>query len=102
MAAVGRARSAFRPDLVHVHCFGPNGVYALALHRRFRLPLVVTSHGETIADDDAVFERSALLRAALRRRWRGGGGDRAAQFVIDDLRRPSGSSAARWCPTAST
>ena len=61
------ARREFRPDLLHVHCFGPNGVYALGMHRRFGLPLVVTSHGETVADDNAVFERSAVLRASLRR-----------------------------------
>ena len=34
-------RSAFRafhPDLLHVQCFGPNGVYAAALARRARAP----------------------------------------------------------------
>ena len=29
--AWARARREFRPELLHVHCFGPNGVYALAL-----------------------------------------------------------------------
>jgi glycosyltransferase involved in cell wall biosynthesis len=57
---------AFRPDILHVQCFGPNGLYALALHRRFRTPLVVSSHGETFADDHAIFDESALLRAGLR------------------------------------
>lgn len=56
----------FRPQMLHVHCFGPNGVYALALSRRFRVPLGVSSHGETFMDEDAVFDRSVLLRAALR------------------------------------
>jgi len=57
---------AFRPTLLHVQCFGPNGVYALALSRRFGIPLAVSSHGETFMDEDAVFEQSTLLRAALR------------------------------------
>lgn len=58
---------AFRPSLLHVQCFGPNGVYALQLSRRFGIPLAVSAHGETFMDEDDVFEHSTLLRAALRR-----------------------------------
>ncbi|MET0885209.1 MAG: glycosyltransferase, partial [Mycetocola sp.] len=60
------AHEAFRPTVLHVHCFGPNGTYALALNRRFRTPLMVTSHGETFMDDAHVFETSTSLRVALR------------------------------------
>jgi glycogen(starch) synthase len=81
------ARRRFVPDLVHVHCFGPNGAYALAVGRRFKLPLIVTSHGETVADDHALFARSALLRRALRRGLAVAAQVTApSQFVIDDLR----------------
>ncbi|GAA2032809.1 glycosyltransferase family 4 protein [Agromyces tropicus] len=81
------ARASFRPELLHVHCFGPNGAYALAMHRRFRLPLVVTSHGETVADDHAVFQRSAVLRTALRRALAAASAVTApSAFVIDELR----------------
>ena len=81
------ARRRFDPDLLHVHCFGPNGAYALAMARRFGLPLIVTSHGETVADDHAVFSRSALLRTALRRALAVAAQVTApSQFVIDDLR----------------
>ncbi|UIP59995.1 glycosyltransferase family 4 protein [Agromyces marinus] len=82
-----RARAEFRPSLVHVHCFGPNGAYAFGLHRLYRLPLMVTSHGETVADDHAVFERSAVLRTALRRAV-GAASEVTApsDFVLDDLR----------------
>lgn len=66
MVAWSRARRSFRPELLHVHCFGPNGVYALALGWFWRLPIAVTSHGETSADDRGAFARSALLRRALR------------------------------------
>ncbi|RXZ50151.1 glycosyltransferase family 4 protein [Agromyces binzhouensis] len=88
-----RASREFRPDVIHVHCFGPNGVYALALSRRLRLPLAVTSHGETVADDNAVFERSAVLRTALRRALRRAAAVTApSTFVLDELRRDHGLS----------
>jgi glycosyltransferase involved in cell wall biosynthesis len=62
-----RAHRAFSPDVLHVQCFGPNGAWALALARRTGTPLVVSSHGETVADDHDAFGGSALLRRALRR-----------------------------------
>jgi glycogen(starch) synthase len=82
-----RAYRQLRPDVLHVHCFGPNGTYATALRRRTRVPLVVTSHGETFADARGIFDRSALSKAALRRALT----DAAAvtgcsSFVLDDLR----------------
>ncbi len=58
---------AFRPDVLHVVCFGPNGAYATALARFARLPLVVTLQGETMMDDSDIFEKSWTLRKALRR-----------------------------------
>ncbi|WP_454043027.1 glycosyltransferase family 4 protein [Cellulosimicrobium sp. Marseille-Q8652] len=63
-------RAAWRadlPDVLHVHCYGPQGPWAHALARRTRTPLVVTGHGETFMDAHDVFGTSALLRAALRR-----------------------------------
>ena len=60
------AAEAFRPDVLHVQCFGPNGVYATALSRWRRIPLVVSLQGETVMDDADIFERSHTLRAALR------------------------------------
>lgn len=59
-------RAAFRldrPDVVHVHCFGPNGVYAM--HFAGMRPLVYSHHGETFMD--SVFDDSALLRRSLSR-----------------------------------
>lgn len=60
------AYRSFRPEVLHVHCFGPNGLYALGLSRLTHTPLVVSGHGETFMDDHQVFERSALLRRGLR------------------------------------
>ena len=84
---------SLRPDVLHVHCFGPNGVYALALHLLTRTPLVVTSHGETFADDHAVYDRSALLRKALRLAIaRASAVTAPTQFVLADLRSRFGLS----------
>lgn len=62
-----RSFRSFQPTIAHVHCFGPNGLYTLALSRRHGTPLILTSHGETIADDGGAFCRSAILRFGLRR-----------------------------------
>ena len=81
-----RSMRGFRPTLVHVHCFGPNGLYALAVHRWFGVPLFLTSHGETIADDGGVFARSALLREGLRRAIaRAAAVTAPSSVVLDDL-----------------
>ncbi len=61
-----RAVRSFAPDLLHVQCFGPNGVYATALARLTGVPLVVTLQGETVMDDADIFETSASLRTGLR------------------------------------
>jgi glycosyltransferase involved in cell wall biosynthesis len=57
----------FRPDVLHVQCFGPNGLYAAALARRTGTPLVLSAHGETFMDDHDAFGTSALMREGLRR-----------------------------------
>jgi glycogen(starch) synthase len=85
MRALRKAVRDFRPDLLHVQCFGPNGVYATALGQLSRLPLLVTLQGETVNNEFGIFERSVLLRRALRIALR-----RAAavtgcsQFTLDD------------------
>jgi glycogen synthase len=61
-----RAVAAFRPDVLHVQCFGPNGSYATALARVTGTPLVVTLQGETLMDDADIFETSRVLRSSLR------------------------------------
>ena len=61
-----QAAESFRPDVLHVQCFGPNGVYATALSRWRGIPLVVSLQGETIMDDADIFEQSHTMRAALR------------------------------------
>jgi glycogen(starch) synthase len=59
-----------RPAIMHVHCFGPNGVWATVAARLARKPLAITSHGETFGDANDVFGQSALLRWGLRRGMR--------------------------------
>ncbi|MFF2622093.1 glycosyltransferase family 4 protein [Oerskovia jenensis] len=58
---IGAYRS-LRPDVLHVQCFGPNGVYATALGHLTRTPLVVSSHGETFADDHDALGTSWWMR----------------------------------------
>lgn len=63
--ALAEAYRRFRPDVVNIHCFGPNGPYAAAMSLLSRTPLVVSLHGETVMDDHDIFERSSTLRRAL-------------------------------------
>ena len=60
------AVAAFRPDVLHVQCFGPNGTYAAMLSRITGIPLVVTLQGETVMDDGDIFHTSRVLRHSLR------------------------------------
>ncbi|GAB3800216.1 glycosyltransferase family 1 protein [Humibacter antri] len=62
-----RAFRAHRPELIHVHCFGPNGTYARVLAGRTGTPLVITAHGETLADDAGVFAHSRFAVDSLRK-----------------------------------
>ncbi len=85
-AAWRSAHREFTPGVLHVQCFGPNGLYAAALSRLTRSPLVVSSHGETTGDDHDVFTQSALLRAGLRRAVRHAAVTGCSEPVLDDLR----------------
>ncbi len=60
-----RAWGSFRPQILHVQCFGPNGLYAHALSKLTHTPLVLSSHGETDADDNGIFQTSRLLPTGL-------------------------------------
>jgi len=85
MRSLRRAVSTFRPDVLHVQCFGPNGAYATALARLCRVPLVVTLQGETLMDDADIFDTSQVLRTALRAGIRTAAAVTAcSQFTLDD------------------
>lgn len=60
------ALRAHRTEVLHVQCVSSNGYYALHAARRTGLPLVVTMHGELSMDANAVYQRSAHLRATWR------------------------------------
>ncbi|GAA3664767.1 glycosyltransferase family 4 protein [Microbacterium marinilacus] len=94
-AWLGAARSA-RADVLHVQCFGPNGTFARLVARALRVPLVVSSHGETLADDGGVFDASALARASLRAALaRADAVTGCSQVVVDDLERRFGLASGR-------
>jgi glycosyltransferase involved in cell wall biosynthesis len=91
-----RAFRAHRPDVIHVHCFGPNGTYARVLAKRTGTPLIITAHGETLADDAGVFSHSRFAIDSLR----SGLADAAAvtgcsQLALDDLEARFGLGAGR-------
>lgn len=86
-----RAWRRARPDILHVHCFGPNGTYARVLARTTGTPLVVTSHGETVADDGGLFDGSWLARDSLTKAIVSAGAVTApTRVVLDDLERRFG------------
>ena len=66
LRALHRAVRSFRPEVLHVQCFGPNGTYATALARITGVPLVVTLQGETLMDDADIFDVSQVMRTSLR------------------------------------
>jgi glycosyltransferase involved in cell wall biosynthesis len=57
----------WRPDVVHVIGAGPPSVYLAMLHSLLGARLVFTAQGEQTFDAHGIFERSATLRAGLRR-----------------------------------
>lgn len=86
LRAWNRAARLDRPDVLHVHCYGPNGPWADLVSRVRRLPLVVSSHGETFADATGVFDRSWLLAGSLRRALaRASAVTGPSRYTLDDL-----------------
>jgi len=100
VAAWLRAYRRLKPTLLNVQCFGPNGLYALALARLTRTPLIVSSHGETFMDDHDAFGQSALLRAGLRETLRAGAVTGCSTVVLDDLREHYGLAGGTVVPNA--
>lgn len=82
----GAARR-FRPDILHVHCFGPNGIYALVLSKMTSVPLLLSAHGETFMDDTDIFTRSLLMQRGLTLACRTSAAVTGCSTqVVDDLR----------------
>lgn len=82
------AVDAFAPEVLNVHCFSAQGVYATLAARREERPLVVTLHGETAADDRHLYQRSVVMRTGLRLGLRRAAAVTApSRFVLDDVRR---------------
>lgn len=55
-----------KPDLLHVQCVSTQTAAAIAFATAGRLPLVVTTQGETEMDAGRIFEESAYMRTLLR------------------------------------
>ena len=84
---IHEARS-FKADLIHVHCLGPNTLYAALAAAILRKPLVLTTHGEFQGDDTNLrrsFFMSRVHRWALRRAaWV----TACSQFTLDHIPYP--------------
>lgn len=81
-----RAYRDLRPDVIHVHCFGPNGTYGRMIAARTGAPLVLTSHGETLADDAGTFGSSRFAIDSLRKGLaRAAAVTGCSRMVLDDL-----------------
>jgi glycosyltransferase involved in cell wall biosynthesis len=52
--------AAAKPHLIHAH-FGPDGIFALALARRCKLPLIVTFHGYDATSTDEFLGRCSYI-----------------------------------------
>jgi glycosyltransferase involved in cell wall biosynthesis len=82
-----RAVAAGRFDVIHAH-FGHNGIYALGLARRHRLPLVVSLHGRDVsvlAGTDKYYPAWWHYLARYRRLFRETGVFLAASEDLRDL-----------------
>lgn len=44
MATMDRIMKEFSPDIIHAHCGGGAGYYAVAMAKKYNLPLVITEH----------------------------------------------------------
>jgi glycogen(starch) synthase len=87
LVGLRRAAAELRPEILHAQCFSGNGVYAIALARALRVPLVVTLQGETVMDDHDIYDHSAALRAGLRFGLRTASAvTGCSEFVLDDAR----------------
>jgi glycosyltransferase involved in cell wall biosynthesis len=90
------AVQAFKPDILHVQCFSANGVYAAAISKLTRIPLIVTLQGETVMDSDDIYEHSASLRLGLRIGLRQATAvSGCSAFVLEDAVRRFGLAAGR-------
>ena len=54
------------PDLIHVQCVSNQLAHLLLYARRHRVPMVLTTQGETAMDAGAIFQRSVYMRLTLR------------------------------------
>ena len=88
VTALLRHTRSCRADVVHVIGAGPPSAYLAALHAHIPVPLVFTAQGELTFDAHRVFERSATLRAGLRRMLRYADAVTSCSvFVMRDLHR---------------
>lgn len=52
----------FKPDIIHIQCSSSNTLYATLVSKITKIPLILTSQGETKMDAHQIYQKSALMR----------------------------------------
>lgn len=60
-----RLTKKIKPDILHIQCNGSNTWYIYLLSKITGIPLVDTLQGETIMDEQQIYQKSAFARYAL-------------------------------------
>jgi glycogen synthase len=82
-----RARRRFRPEIIDIQCFGPNGPYAARSAQSLGTGLVYSNHGETFMDATGAFA-SSLIRSRLQSVLASADAvTSCSRFAAEDLRR---------------
>jgi glycogen synthase len=55
----------FKADIIHIQCASSNTLYAVVASKLLRVPLVLTSQGETRMDAGKIYKKSAFMRKIL-------------------------------------
>ncbi|OGI08695.1 MAG: hypothetical protein A2Y40_05330 [Candidatus Margulisbacteria bacterium GWF2_35_9] len=55
----------FKPTVINVHCASGNLFYATIVSKICKIPLVLSSHGETVMDAHKIYQTSAFMKRSL-------------------------------------
>jgi glycogen synthase len=56
---------SFKPDVLHIQCSSSNTLYATLMSKILRIPLILTSQGETKMDAAQIYQKSAFMKKTL-------------------------------------
>jgi len=56
----------FKPSIINVHCASGNLYYATIVSKITKIPLLLSTHGETLMDASHIYQKSVFMRRSLR------------------------------------